>query len=122
MNRSFRFHGWAVPLCALLLLTVANGQAITIKEINPTRSSVGGEVNGSGGRVHHLARATNEIFYAATEFGGLFKSTDAGRTWARLDNHLPTRMSDVKASPADANLVVATSNNDGRVNSFAGIN
>src|SRR5262249_18782696 len=73
-------------------------------------------------RVNHLGRATDTILFAASEFGGLFKSTDAGRTWVRLDAHLPTRVSDVKASPADPNLVVATSVYDGRVNSFAGIN
>ncbi|HVS80523.1 MAG TPA: YCF48-related protein [Pyrinomonadaceae bacterium] len=109
-------------LCLLFLLSVADGQTVTIREINPTRSSVGGTVNGSGGRVNHLARATNNIFYAATEYGGLYKSTDAGRTWSRLDTHLPTRLSDVKASPADPNRVIATSLYDGRVNSFAGIN
>jgi hypothetical protein len=111
----------AVAVCVLLPANVMNGQTITIKEINPPNSSVGRNL-ASGGRVNHLARATNSIFYAASEYGGLFKSTDAGRTWTRLDTHLPTRVSDVKASPADPDLVIATSLYDGRVNSFAGIN
>ncbi|MCA1615117.1 MAG: hypothetical protein LC800_13485 [Acidobacteria bacterium] len=103
-------------------MTAAKGQnVVTVVEINPTHSNVGG-MNATGGRVNHLGRATDSIFYAASEFGGLFKSTDAGRTWARLDAHLPTRVSDVKASPGDPNRVIATSVFDGRVDSFAGIN
>jgi photosystem II stability/assembly factor-like uncharacterized protein len=104
----------------LLPVNVATGQTITIKEINPTHTIDVGTV--SGGRVNQLGRATNSIFYAASEFGGLFKSTDRGRTWARLDSYLPTRVSDVKVSPADPNLVIATSLYDGRVSSLAGIN
>jgi hypothetical protein len=108
-----------ISLCLLLQMSVANSQTVTIREINPTHASSVGTV--SGGRINQLGRATNSIFYAASEFGGLFKSTDAGHTWSRLDTHLPTRVSDVKASPGDPNLVIATSIYDGRVSSLAGI-
>lgn len=121
MNRFFCAGAWAVVFCLLVLANRADGQTVTIREINPTHSNTGGNA-ATGGRVNHLARATDSIFYAASELGGLFKSTDAGRTWVRLDAHLPTRVSNVKASPADPNLVIATSTYDGRVNSFAGIN
>jgi len=120
MNRFFRACVWALALCLLPLVTVSNGQTVTIEEINPTHAIATGTV--SGGRVNQLGRATNSIFYAASEFGGLFKSTDGGRTWTRLDTYLPTRVSDVKASPADPNLVIATAVYDGRVSSLAGIN
>lgn len=119
MNR-FCACVWAATLCLLFFLNVVNSQTVTIREINPTHSSPAAD--SSGGRVNHLGRATNSILYAATEYGGLFKSADAGRTWARLDSHLPTRVLDVKASPADPNFVIATSLYDGRVNSLAGIN
>ena len=112
---------WALALSVLLIANVASSQTISVREINPTHSNIGG-MNATGGRVNHLGRATDSIFYAASEFGGLFKSTDAGRTWVRLDAHLPTRVSDVKVNPVDPNLVVATSVYDGRVSSFAGIN
>jgi hypothetical protein len=118
MHRFFRTCAWAV---VLFVVARANSQTITIREINPTHSDTGGNA-ATGGRVNHLARATDTIFYAASEFGGLFKSTDAGRTWMRLDTHLPTRASDVEASPADPDRVIATSIYDGRVSSLAGIN
>ena len=121
MRRFIRACVRAAALCALMPAVVVKGQNITIVEINPTRSNIGG-MNATGGRVNHLGRATDRVFYAASELGGLFKSADAGRTWARLDAHLPTRVSDVKVSPGNPNLVIATSVFDGRVNSFAGIN
>jgi photosystem II stability/assembly factor-like uncharacterized protein len=118
MCRFFLTCAWAA---ALFAPPAANSQTFSIREINPTRSNIGGN-NATGGRVNHLGRATDTVIYAASEFGGLFKSTDAGRTWTRLDSHLPTRVSDVKASPADPGRVIATSIYDGRINSFAGIN
>jgi hypothetical protein len=121
MDRFFYACAWTVALCVLPLANVANGQSVTIREINPTRSDTGGNA-ATGGRVNNLARATDTIFYAASEFGGLYKSNDAGRTWVRLDAHLPTRVSDVEASPEDPDILIATSLYDGRVNSLAGIN
>jgi photosystem II stability/assembly factor-like uncharacterized protein len=119
MCRFFLTCAWAA---ALFAPPDANSQTFSIREINPTHSNIGGSSNATGGRVNHLGRATDTVIYAASEFGGLFKSTDAGRTWTRLDSHLPTRTSDVKASPADPDRVIATSIYDGRINSFAGIN
>ena len=119
MNRFF-FTKISLLICVLVPVSVATAQNITVTEINPTHSN--GVVTTSGGRINQLGRATDRIFYAASEFGGLFKTTDAGRTWTRLDHHLPTRVSDVKASPANPDIVIATSLYDGRVNSLAGIN
>jgi photosystem II stability/assembly factor-like uncharacterized protein len=103
--------------------TPAHAQ-VTLTEVNPTQSTLhASDPDGaSGGRVNGLARASNSVFYAASEWGGLYKSTDTGRTWVRLDRHLPTATWDVEVSPADVNRVVATSFYDGRVTSRAGIN
>ena len=77
----------------------------------------------SGGRVNGLGRSSNGTdFYAASEWGGLFKSIDTGLTWQRLDNHLPVATWDIEVSPIDDNRVYATSFYDGRVDSLAGIN
>lgn len=111
----------ALLLAASLL---AHGQ-ITITEINPNQSSLDptDPDGASGGRINGLAVApgSNQVFYAASEWGGLYKSTDAGRTWARLNGHQPTVTWDVEVSPGDANRVIATSFYDGRLNSRSGI-
>src|ERR1041384_68290 len=104
---------------------LVNGQ-ISITEINPSQSTLDpSDPDGaSGGRVNGLAidPQNQNVLYGASEWGGIFKSSDAGRTWTRLDGHLPTATWDVEVSPADANPVIATSFYDGRVNSLAGIN
>ncbi|MGI9263955.1 MAG: hypothetical protein ACR2QU_03430, partial [Gammaproteobacteria bacterium] len=99
---------------------------VSIVEINPDRST--GDANSpnaaSGGRVHNLGGAAddNTTFYAASEWGGLFKSTDGGQRWNRLNRHVPVATWDVKVDPFDSTRVVATSMYDGRVDSNAGIN
>jgi hypothetical protein len=78
----------------------------------------------SGGRINGLGvdRSTPGTAYAASEWGGLFKSTDNGQTWSHLDGHVPTATWDVEADPQSSNRVYATSFYDGRVASRAGIN
>ena len=99
---------------------------ITITEINPDQSTLdASDPDGAtGGRVNGLASVAgnNRIFYAASEWGGIYRSTDAGRSWGRLNNHLPTATWDIEVNPANANRLYATSFYDGRVNSLAGIN
>ena len=68
-----------------------------------------------------LQEPNNQTMYAASEFGGLFKSTDGANTWTRQDRHLATRVRDVKVDPSNINKVYATSLYDGRINSVAGI-
>ena len=49
-----------------------------------------------------------ELLYVGTEFG-LYASTDAGRTWNRFMNNLPTaRVDDILVHPRDNDLIVAT--------------
>lgn len=114
---------------SLLLLWLGSAPAFaqftsSVTEINPDSSTLDAtDADGaSGGRVNGLARASNgTTFYAASEWGGLWMSTDTGRTWAHLYNHLPMATWDVEVDPNDANKVYATSLYDGRVASLAGI-
>lgn len=127
INSELRRPILMLAACFALLLAAnlpAHAQ-ITITEINPNQSSLDAtDPDGaSGGRVNGLAAApgSNQVFYAASEWGGLYKSTNAGRNWTRLNGHLPTVTWDVEVSPGDANRVIATSFYDGRVNSRSGI-
>ena len=83
----------------------------------------GGRNAASGGRVNGLASASanNNVYYAASEFGGLFRTTNAGANWTHLDGHLPTAMWDVEVDGANNNNVYATSFYDGRVSSVSGV-
>ena len=99
---------------------------ITISDINPNQSTLDpSDADGaSGGRVNGLATTpgNNQIFYAASEWGGIYRSNDGGLNWNRLNNHRPTVTWDVEVSPANINVIFATSFFDGRVNSESGIN
>ena len=121
-SRSWIWYIASTGVLALVMGTSGDAQ-VSIAEMNPTQSTLHAtDPDGaSGGRVNGLGRASNTVFYAASEWGGIYKSTDAGRKWARLDAHLPTATWDVEVSPADQNRVIATSFYDGRLNSLAGI-
>ena len=77
----------------------------------------------SGGRVNGLASVAgdNQTFYAASEFGGIYKSADAGLTWQHLEEHVPKVAWDVEVDPGNTNRVYATSFYDGRVAPVSGI-
>jgi hypothetical protein len=100
------------------------GQAgVQIFDINPDTSNNSNANASSGGRVNGLAAdpGNNQVYYAASEYGGLFKSTNGGASWARLNGHLPVVTWDVAVRPGNSNVVYATSWYDGRVNTRAGI-
>lgn len=52
--------------------------------------------------------ANYQVAISASESGGLFKTTDFGFTWEHLDALLPFRMADVRFSPDNGNVVLAT--------------
>ncbi len=97
-----------------------------VVNISPTSSDRDGSNpnSSSGGRVNKIAThpTTDNTFFAASEWGGLHKTTDKGRNWAYIPGHRPQTMWDVKISPSNANIMVATSFFDGKTNSLAGIN
>jgi hypothetical protein len=112
-------------LTCCLMADVAFAQlSVVVKDISPDQSNNSDPDGASGGRVNSLGvdRSTPGRVYAASEFGGLFRSTDNGLTWAHLDGHVPTVTWDVKVDPTNSNRVYATSFYDGRTNSRSGIN
>lgn len=122
MSRRFRSIALAAVLSVALALVAAAGG--TVVDINPDVSGNADANASTGGRINAgLANVEGQpnTYYAASEYGGLFKTTDGGATWAHLDGHLPTFGWDVEVDPTNANKVYATSWYDGRVASLAGI-
>ena len=117
---------------ALVLLTPAAVLVGTASPAGAAVPSAGTDVNPSladftsgtlfGGRTEaFVVNPVNaNIVFAATEFGGLWKSTDHGNSWSHLDAVPLTNMQDVKFSSSDANLVIATGGYDGSIDNRGG--
>lgn len=107
----------------LLAPTPAFAVPPTITDINPNVSTSSDADATTGGRVNHIASVpgNNQIFYAASEQGGLFKTVNTATSWTHLDGHVPEVTWDVKVNPSTVNTVYATSFYDGKVNSISGI-
>ena len=68
-----------------------------------------------------MSTANNAVAIAASESGGLWKTTNTGANWSLLSG-LPTfRMSDVKMDPGNPQIVIATSWFDSHVTNGGGI-
>jgi len=96
--------------------------AVTFQDINPDNSTVTQSSNAtSGGRVNGLAADpnNNQVAYAASEWGGIYKTPDGGTTWTHLDGHIPQATWDVAVDPSNSSRVYATSFYDGRATNNA---
>ncbi|HSX59670.1 MAG TPA: hypothetical protein VLF18_05685 [Tahibacter sp.] len=115
-----------VGLAALFAATVATAQSSwRIDNISPASSDRDGSDpnSASGGRVNKIAThpTSNQIYFAASEWGGLFRTGDAGRNWAYVPGHRPQALWDVKFNPSNALVLVATSRYDGKTTPDSGI-
>ena len=126
-----RMRTFATALAALILIAgTAAAQPRPVmhpvwRDLGPDQSSTHAMVPdaASGGRVNGLAASHDKsMIFAASEWGGLWKSLDTGRTWRHVDSHLPVATWRVAVDPTNASRVYATSFYDGRVESLAGIN
>jgi photosystem II stability/assembly factor-like uncharacterized protein len=102
---------WALSLAG----TGVTQATPVLREINPDASTLHStDPNGAtGGRIQNLAYAGGQTYFGASEWGGLFRTLDAGRHWQRVDSFLPTATWDVEVSPTDPKLIVVTSLYDG---------
>jgi RTX calcium-binding nonapeptide repeat (4 copies)/HYR domain len=116
--------GAVLAFGALLALSAA--AATTFSDVNPNSSDLdAADPDGAtSGRVNGLASVAGSTttFYAATEWGGIYKTLDAGANWSFLSGHQPLATWDVEVDPANTQLVYATSFFDGRTASLSGIN
>ena len=90
---------------------VAAAPPSSVTEFQPTLNAT----NGSGllkwgGRSVSITvkPGDDNTAIAATESGGLFRTTDGGSNWSHLDGLVPFRMADVEYSPSNASIVLAT--------------
>src|SRR5687767_9984431 len=106
-SRLWRIGGLLVT-AAMALMIASSGYA-GISDINPDASDNGNANASSGGRVNGLANASgnNQVYYAASEYGGIFRTTDGGNNWARLNAFLPVMAWDVEVDPSNNNRVYA---------------
>lgn len=111
---------------AVLSAPQALGQLVTFHDVNPDFSDTDpNDPDGaSGGRVNKIAVEpdNDQVMYAASEWGGLFKTLDGGLTWFRLDGHIPVVTWDVAIDPSAPQRIYATSQFDGKNTSLSGIN
>jgi hypothetical protein len=124
VHLSRRRHVVVLVVVAVVAASWASpGRAVPF-DINPDVSTNSNPNGSTGGRVNHMAAdpTTNDVFYLASEYGGLFRSGDGGSTWNHLDGHVPAIGWDVEVDPVEPARVYAASWYDGRVDSIAGIN
>lgn len=96
---------------------------LSIEDVNPSSSTSSSTNSATGGRHNGLATVSNDknTIYAASEWGGLYKTTDGGLNWSHIDSLLPTVLDDVEVNPGNTGTIYTTSFYDGRVNSQSGI-
>lgn len=109
--------------------TVALPGASAVTDVNDSLNSTGTPctANGDpgkppgcifGGRIQEFGvdPANSQILFAATEFGGLWKSTNGGASWAHVDSLPLTASNDVKFASSDPSLVIASGAADTSMN------
>ncbi|MDT4938757.1 MAG: hypothetical protein QOG80_2428 [Pseudonocardiales bacterium] len=93
-----------------------------VTEVNPDTVTPASSLK-YGGRIEGIAinPVNTQVVLAASELGGLWRSTNGGNNWSHVDSLSLTRMYDVRYAAADSNLVIATGDNDGASPSRGGI-
>src|SRR6266567_7301081 len=90
-----------------------------VSDVNPNSLTAGTLM---GGRTVNFAvnPINTQVVFAATEFGGLWRSNDHGSTWSHVDQVPLTAMEDVKIASSDVNLVIASGAYDGSIDNRGG--
>src|SRR5574341_333800 len=73
-----------------------------VSDVNPDVATVDQPVNGDvAGRDNGLALnpSNPDVLYAANELGGMYRTTDGGQSWERLDGHRAYAAWDVEVDP-----------------------
>ncbi|MCB1037511.1 MAG: hypothetical protein KDD47_27010, partial [Acidobacteria bacterium] len=90
MKRSWCLFALVLTLASLPQL-VASAQTLTFEDVSPDNSDhdPSDPDGATGGRVNGLAihPTNNQLMYAASEWGGLYRSQNGGLTWSHLGGH-----------------------------------
>ena len=126
-SRAFRTALLLASIAALsgFSATVAAQASWRIDNISPVQSDQDNNNpnSASGGRVNQLAAhpTNNQVYFAASEWGGLFRTADGGRNWAYVPGHRAQSTWDVEFNPGNASVLVATSRFDGKATPQSGV-
>jgi hypothetical protein len=98
----------AVSVTASVLMTGAPAAAApppsSVSEYQPqVPTKYGGRTVGAD-----ISPADPALVLAATDSGGVFRSTDTGAHWSHVDSLIPFRMEDIKFAPNNASVALAT--------------
>jgi hypothetical protein len=96
---------------------------VTLEDISPTESipPLTDADGATGGRIHHLSSADGKTWFAASEWGGLYRSGDSGLTWEHVDSFQASAAWDVRVDPTNAKRIYATALFDGRRSGGSGL-
>src|SRR6185436_10611967 len=104
-------------LAVLGIGLLVSADAQTVSEFQPDAAWVDGSVVAGRAVAVTVDPGNSDRAIVASESGGLFKTTDHGRTWTHLDNLPMFRMRDVKYGPVlpgGDRVVIATGPADSR--------
>ncbi len=131
LRRSLGVAGVCVLLGSVLFAQGPGGQAAAPTSVNPSTEpmfrgfefrSIGPAV--MGGRIDDIEGAVNDPFlmYVGYATGGLWKTTNGGRTWTSLMDNLPaSSIGDIGLAPSDPNILyVGMGEPNGRQSSSIG--
>lgn len=119
---------YRILLFALLLASSSTlALNVTFTDVNPDQSSrdaIAAWGGASGGRINGLAIDPSDpaTAYAASEWGGIYKTVDGALSWRHLPGHTAMTTWDVEVDPTNGQRIFATSFFDGRTASRASLN
>ena len=110
--------------CCLAASTASAQLSVVVRDISPDQSN-NSDADAASGRPCERPRRRSHTparVYAASEFGGIWRSTNNGQNWQHLDGHVPTVTLGRRGGSDELQQGLRHVFFDGRANSRSGIN